>query len=297
MTNEISCGIKNIPQLENYFTELKNSNKSVHTIRAYRQTMNKFVAHFNLEDISRINSLTMSDYREFISSLDMSPASKNGHIRNLSASLMWLEENEVISGCKLFSVKFGKGKLIKEGKKKRAILTDDESFKIITAGKNSQIKFMLGLMIWGGLRNDEVRSIKMEDIKDNELLVHGKGQKERSIAFNPVLEKFYLEYLKDRDSNSEYLFFSNHNPESKMTSKSIVDRIKKAYSDAGLSGKNITAHSLRRTSASNMIREHDIRSAQKFLGHSSINTTVLYDQNDSEYIKDIMKKTTKTFGF
>ncbi len=282
---------------ENYFTDLRTGGKSECTIRNYSKDVYKFIKFFNVESYLDIEKLGKNDYMKFVSSLEtLSPASKNALIRNISAFLNWAIDAELISNSDFFKVKFGqKRKFVKEPKSHKDILTDDEINKMIGAVDNKQHKFMIGLMAWTGLRSDELRSIKLVDIHNGEVWVHGKGSKERQIAFNPILMKLYNDYLAVRNSKSEYLFYSNY-CDCKLTSKTIVDRINKIYKMAGLSGKNITAHSFRRTAATNIGKEFGEIVAQYTLGHSDLKTTQKYMQFDTSYINETMKNTTRTFG-
>ena len=298
MTNEISCGIKNRPQLpeiESYFTALAVAGKSSCTIRNYRKDIEKMIEYFDINSMKDIQSLGIADYRKFIGDLKLAPSSVNAAIRNLGAGLNWLEENEFISGCKFRSIKFGKGKFVKQPKKIKDVLSDDESRKLILSGKNEQTKFMLALMLFVGLRNDEVRSIKMIDITNDEIVISGKGSKQRCIVMNSVLFRMYNEYLSVRNTDCEYLFYSNHS-KSKMTSKAVLDRVKTAYSVAGLSGKKISPHRLRASAITNIIKETGLVSAMRVAGHSSVSVTMIYDGTSSEYLKDTLKNTTRTFG-
>jgi len=286
----------NIPEIAAYHDALVTGGKSVHTMRTYFRDIEKFVEFFNVSKISDIQNLGNVEYRKFIGSFTLSPASVNGIIRNIGAFLHFLEDEGYISDCKFFSIKFGqKRKFVKEPKTHKDVLSDDEVGKMISVAKNKQVKFMLALMAYDGLRSDEVRSIKIGDIKDGEVEIHGKGSKDRKISFNPILMSMYNEYIDVRNSDCEYLFFSNHS-NGKLTSKSVIDRIDKVYQDAGLVGKHITAHSFRRTAATNIIKESGIAICQKILGHASLSTTQLYNYLDSEFVQETMKHTTRTFG-
>ena len=283
-----------IPEIESYFNALRDGNKSAHTIRTYMKDVSKFIDYFQIDDISKIQKLGISDYRKFISELNLSPASKNGCIRNLSALLHWLEENEFITGCKFFGIKFGKGKFIKTTKSKKDVLTDNESFSLINNSKNIQVKFMTAFLLWTGVRNEELRNIKISDISGDEVKIMGKGGKYRIVVMNPVLYKMYIEYLSERNTESQYLFYSNHS-NTKMTGKAISDRVKKSCDDAGIT-KKISTHRLRATCLTNIIKEYGLVAAKNVAGHSSINTTMIYDGTNESWTKEVMRNTTKTFG-
>lgn len=285
----------NIPEIESYFESLIVGGKSPHTIRTYKKDCDKFCEYFKVSDVSDIQKLGSIEYRKFIGDLGLSPSSINGCIRNISAMLHWLEDNGYISNCKFFGIKFGKGKFIKQSKVKKDVLTDEESARLINAGKNKQNKFMLAFLLWTGVRNQELRNIKLSDISGEDVIINGKGSKQRTVSMNPILFKMYEEYLKERHTDSEYLFYSGHS-DGIMTGKSILDRVYKACEDAGID-KKIGTHRLRGTCLTNIIKESGLVAAKNVAGHSNINVTMIYDETSAEWTKEVMKGTTRTFGF
>ena len=65
-----------------------------------------------------------------------------------------------------------------------------------------------------GIRNSELYDIKINDIKDNAILIHDKGDKERVVPITTYLTKIMFKYDKKRsytfkdEYQNEYLFLS-----------------------------------------------------------------------------------------
>lgn len=260
-----------------YIKNLEIGEKSENTIRTYKRDLHKFVEFFNLQSYEDLNKLQQSDYRNFVASLQgvVSPVSINGLLRNLSAFITWALDNELISNDSFRKVKFGKGRFIKVEKTIKDVLTNEEAEAVIKAGSNIQEKFMLALMLFTGIRRDEVTKIKLTDINENVILINGKGSKQRKIFLEPTLAHMLSIYKTERNSQSEYLFYHGDKTE-KLTGTTINNRVLAACQKAGIT-KKITAHRLRATLVTNIIKEFDIYTAMKVAGHSSINTTRIYD--------------------
>jgi len=272
-----------IKEIEQYIQSLEMSGKSVNTIRTYSKDIRKFIEFFKIEDVSKIQELTQSDYRDFISQLGVSPNSVNGCIRNLNAFHVWLQDNGHVEDSNFFKTKFGKSRYVKVVRKQYDVLTEEESSLLVRSAPNLQTKFMLALMVTVGLRRSEVTGIKLSDIDECKILILGKGNKFRSVYLNDQLCTLLNAYLATRKTNCEYLFHWGDNP---ISGISVNNRVIEAMRLAGLDEKKkIRAHSLRRTAASNLIVEYDIYTAQKVLGHSNINTTKLYDYSGDRLVE------------
>lgn len=114
-----------------------------------------------------------------------------------------------------------------------------------------------------------------------------KGGYKRQLFLNPYVTEKIERYLKVR-KESEYtnLFISYGGKP--MTSQSIDRTIRTIAQRAGIN-KNISAHSFRRSLATDMYQEgKDIAIIQNTLGHSSPNTTELYIQEMASKNEDIM---------
>lgn len=278
------------------------SSKSSHTIRLYKKDLNKFQSFFNLQSLTELQALTISDFQRFYQSTNLSGNSLNSLIRSLSAFFKWLAEDEIVSEkYSFFKVRFGGKKLVKVIKKDRVSLTIEESEKLIKAGRDIQERFMLALMIFNGLRRKEICEIKLSDLSGCHVTIHSKGGSIDKVLLNETLCTLLNIYLSQRDSDSEYLFFSTRGEVSKsgeLTGTSVNNRVKSAGKRAGIAEdklKGLTAHSLRRTCGTNMIVQFNLDTAMRVLRHKSIETTRIYD-NSKNIIADRALENQITFS-
>jgi site-specific recombinase XerD len=133
------------------------------------------------------------------------------------------------------------------------------------------------------MRRSEAVGITLEDIdlENGQLLVHGKGSKERTVPLTQEATEAIRHYLRCRKkTNCQRLFVSQTGD---AIQGRIVNRIlNRVVAKAGLKGRGITPHTLRHTFATHLIRNGtDIRTVQELLGHSDIQTTARYLHSDT----------------
>ncbi len=273
-----------------YIAVLKIGEKSENTIRSYSKDIQKFINHFEIKETSEIENISVDKYHNFYGSLGLSNVSLNGLIRNLSAFFAYLKEGKYVSNeCPFFSVKFGKTKFVDVKRKFKDILSPDEEELVINAGRNLQEKFMLAMALKTALRRSEIAGIKMSDINGCEITITGKGGDEAKTYLNDRLCNMLQEYvLKERNTDSEYLFYGTRGKQSmSMTGDTVNNRVKDACERAGIA-KKITAHRLRATRITNVAYEHGDRAAQAIARHKSHTTTELYIGKNDMAVKNIM---------
>lgn len=274
-----------INEIETYLTTLKLGNLSDQTLRSYRKDLQKLSDHFNIVSFSDIEGLTVADFQNFYSAQTIKASSLNGLIRNMSAFFNWMKENETLKSQEFFKVKFGKNRFVKVSKVKKMILTAEETELLIKAGANIQEKFMLCLMSFTAIRRQEVCNIKMTDITGCKIIIRGKGDKQRAIFLDEVLCAMLSMYNAQRNSDSEYLFYSSRGlvgDDGKLSTTSVYNRVKSAGERAGIAPEKLeklTPHRLRGGALTRLIITFGVNVAQKVAGHSSSKTTEIYDES------------------
>lgn len=138
-----------------------------------------------------------------------------------------------------------------------------------------------------GCRVTELATLKKNDIDFNtkKVQLFGKGKKHRTSFLNAKAEVAIKDYLNTRNDNCEYLFISERG-EPKPIKKEAYERIMKniynrVKDDIGV---KVTPHVIRHTTATTALQNGmNIEEISKLLGHSNINTTMIYaDVNDNE---------------
>ncbi len=151
---------------------------------------------------------------------------------------------------------------------------------------------VIELLFATGMRISELCSLKPSDIdlESNNILIYGKGAKERIIQLGnqEVITALilYQETFK-KDIESCGYFFVNR-LQHKLSDQSVRFMIKRYADLAGIS-QHITPHMFRHSFATLLLEQDvDIRYIQRMLGHSSISTTEIYTHVSSTKQKDIL---------
>ncbi len=172
-------------------------------------------------------------------------------------------------------------------------LTLEESEVLLASvgGRNSERDFcIITLFLNCGLRLSELSNIKALDIREDILVVRGKGDKDRTVYLNEKCLDAIHTYLEVRqNSKNEFLFTSER--KNQLSKRQIQTIVKKCISNANLDTQKYTTHKLRHTAAT-LLYKHanvDIRTIQKILGHKSIGTTQIYTHVDDEQLRMAVK--------
>lgn len=178
---------------------------------------------------------------------------------------------------------------IKYDKKPRKPCTQMDLEYLRMACKTPKERAILEVLYSTGCRVGELVILKKDDIDWKEKTVHlfGKGKKHRTGFLNAKAEVALKEYLNSRQDDKEWLFVSDRKPHDQMHTSGIQKNIRTICSRAGSNiNKKVTPHVLRHTTATRMLENNsDLTSIQAVLGHSNINTTMIYAHNTMESVK------------
>ena len=235
-----------VPQIREYIVSLRRRNedgkdvKNSDSIQATRwSALNSF-----------FNFLVMDDY------IDVNPMTKTKRPKNRTEKpIIYLEKNEI--------------DIILE--------------KIKSESKPQFVNRDLAIVILGigtGIRVGALVQINVEDIDFAENTIHviEKGGKERYLKFGTNARNVLSAWLIDRatyfkDAETDALFISQWRQ--RLTSEGVRKLINK-YAN-GINGKHITAHTMRKSAATNLAKAGvDIQTIASILNHQNIQTTRRY---------------------
>lgn len=171
-------------------------------------------------------------------------------------------------------------------------LTLEESTELLHVVKNSRRDYaILTLFLNCGMRLAELVSLNICDIKNEYVVITGKGNKQRTIHLNQscrIAVDDYITHERPTEGlkDPEALFISRN--KSRISRRAVQNLVEKYLKLAGLDAKHLSTHKLRHTAATLMHRHGhvDIRVLQEILGHENLGTTQIYTHVDSEAIKE-----------
>lgn len=151
---------------------------------------------------------------------------------------------------------------------------------------------VIELLFATGIRISELCSLRPADIdlKSNNILIYGKGAKERilQIGNTQVLSALQLYYDTFQQEISACGYFFVNRMQQKLSDQSVRLMIKRYSKLAGLE-QHITPHMFRHSFATLLLEQDvDVRYIQQILGHSSISTTEIYTHVSNVKQKDIL---------
>ena len=155
--------------------------------------------------------------------------------------------------------------------------SDEELESIRKAAKSIRDLAIIDLLYSSGMRISELVSVNIRDINFNEreILVIGKGGKERICYFNARTKIEILDYLQTRVDREPALFVSKHEPHERLKKGGVTHMLKDIEEKTGI--QNIHPHRFRRTLATNLLdKGMTLEQVQLILGHKKIETTLIY---------------------
>jgi integrase/recombinase XerD len=261
----------------------------------YRRTLKQY---FNwVEDkgylLSEIARPQLLEYKQDLLSSDKSSLTVGSYITSVRRFYEWTEANK-------FYPNVAKG--IKTPKRKQQFkkqpLLPAQATALLSYYQDKALRdyAIVNLLLRTGLRTIEVIRANVEDItfkgSQRVLLVHGKGRDEKD-NFVLLTNKAYqpiAEYLSSRGkvNSSEPLFTStsNNSKGERLSTRSISYIAKEGLKAIGLDERTFTAHSLRHTTAVNILRGGgSLEQAQMTLRHSNPATTQIYTATLNEELR------------
>lgn len=169
---------------------------------------------------------------------------------------------------------------IQRPKKLPIVLSQQEIKTILSIPKLLKHRILLGLLYDCGLRRFELLNIEVSDIDFDRKMLHireGKGKKDRYVPLGDLMLKGLKRYLETEKPVKWLLYSVDNDGKQRAYPESGVQWvIKQTRQKAGIN-KHFTSHSLRHSYATHLLEMGlDIVSLKDLLGHSSIETTMLY---------------------
>ena len=204
---------------------------------------------------------------------------------NISAFFQWLTDDEIIQKNPV-----AKLKPIKCPDEIREPFSEVELDALRSSCLSKKERALIEILVSTGVRVSELAAMEVKDINLNTLavhVIHGKGSKERMTYTTTVAAKHLIAYLKQRKEDGPALFYNkDHGP---LCAGGIRKALNVIAKRSGVD--HVHPHRFRRTFATNLAkRGMDIQEIQRLLGHSNINTTMVYVRTDDSKVQASYKR-------
>ena len=148
---------------------------------------------------------------------------------------------------------------------------------------------IISFLLATGCRVGEVVGIQRNDIdfQNKEVIVLGKGNKQRTVFFDDVTAMYIRRYLDDRLDLHPALFLGSRM--TALTTGGIQDMLRRRGASANL--QDVHPHKFRRTLATTLIAHGmPIQEVASILGHDKLDTTMKHIKLDKATIKNNYKR-------
>lgn len=280
-------------------------NRSQKTLENYGRYLDRFFGFANISNPGQIDDELVRQYRLHLNRLkdadgnNLKKVTQNYHIIALRNFLKYLAKRNIPS------LAAERVELGKQEQREVTFLEPDELNRLLNSPDGNGLdalrdKALLATLFSTGMRVSELCSLDRDriDINRGEVTVRGKGGKLRLVFLSDGTKDALRNYLGKRADVDEALFIRI--PKSKiflkdsslrLTPRSVQRIVGKCAVKAGISGKNVSPHTLRHSYATDLLRNGaDIRSVQAMLGHASVTTTQIYTHVTDKQLREIHKK-------
>ena len=276
--------------LEEFKVECDLRRLSPRTTKGYYNNtalfLNYLEKHENMDQLEMIRHLYIKKYIQYLLGKKLSPSYINGILKSLRAFFKYALDEEYITVNPATKVNWQR-----EGKVLIETFTDGEVESMLNAFDFSSYlsarnKLILAIAFDTGARNTEICGILESDIRDNVILIHGKGNKERHVPLTPYLKKMVMRYRRikqvyfdDRNIPYQNLLLSRTG---RPLTKEALEHVFRQAEERGEVREEIrcSPHTARHYYAQANLRNGlDVYSLSRLLGHENINITKRYLQS------------------
>ena len=263
-----------IPNLINqYINHLSKSGKSQNTAIAYKKDLEQFAGYLASLEKTDIRELKKEDIEGFIKKIlsdNYTKKSASRKLNSIRSFFRYLKNEGVINQNPALEVSHPK-----YTQQPPRVLTKLEYRALRDFAKNNpRIYAMIEILLQTGIKISELANLKIDDIKDNYLVVK-TGNQYREVPLNKSAKKAIDAYLKTKNSpkSNDYLFTTKTNKP--MIVRNIRQIISRCFQEVEIG--NATVNDLRNTFIVHQLSAGvSAEYVAKIVGHKRLSSTERY---------------------
>lgn len=278
-----SVGEYNADLFDAWMNALAVQNRSEKTIERYKYVVNRMLKDVNVP----IRNITIYHLRSWIAkekARGIADSTLEGQRQIFSSFFGWLWREGLIETNPVFNLG-----AIKVAKKVREAYKPID-IELLKSTCSSQRDLAIILFLSStGCRVSEIVGLNRDDINfvSNEVVVLGKGNKERTVFFDDVTSMHLRKYLESRKDDFVPLFIGKRGE--RLQPGGVRFMLRTLAKKAGID--NVHPHKFRRTFATTMISHGmPIQEVASILGHEKLDTTMRYVVLDKTAVKNSYKR-------
>lgn len=269
--------------LSAYIEAKRIEGRSEKTIERYQYIISKTINTIGVP----IRDISVHHLRKYLGDLKdkgIANSTLEGIRQVLSAFFGWLEREKLSPSNPMINLQ-----PIRITKKVRKPFSQVDIEQLKEGCTNNRDKAIISFLLTTGCRVSEVCALNRNDIdmESKEVVVFGKGNKERTVFVDDVTCMLLRRYLEDRKDDLPALFVGKGSERLKPCGiRKILTRISEKSNV-----KNTHPHRFRRTLATNLINGGmPIQQVSIILGHDKLDTTMKYIYSSKTDIKNAYEK-------
>jgi integrase len=170
-------------------------------------------------------------------------------------------------------------------------LTKEEASKLLASCIDPRDRAIVALLLYGGLRANEVCKLTLEDVDLDRRLIRIRDPKndvEDYVVISERCTEILRAYMSSRNGIRDNRLFHGKNG-CALTYNCIRQMLRRRSKEGGI--KRVTAHMLRHTLGTQLVANGcDVSFVQKQLRHRNISTTMIYVHINKEMLKKAYDK-------
>lgn len=264
---------------EAYFTAMKIQGRSEKTLWRYDYILKRMFKHFSGVNSSNINVYHLRKYMQDEKERGIGDNTVNGYRMIFCAYFKWLHREGLIRVDPTANLG-----AIKCPKRMKKAYTDVELDQLHGKLRDPRDTAIVRTLEYTGCRISELTGMNIRDLnlEKMEIVVIGKGNKQRTVYFDEVTAMAIKRYLNTRNDSNPALFIGRYGD--RLTPGGVRCMLRKVARKAKVSG--VYPHKFRRTLATNLNKHGmSVQEIAHVLGHEDINTTMKYIAMDNTLVK------------
>lgn len=286
-SREIQCVDKSYEHYLGLFLSRKRTEgKSERTLQLYKLHLSRMLQILN----KNVGTITENDLFCYLAKYKKDRNVSNAYLNNMrlvfSSFFTWLNAKGYITQNPASGLE-----TIKKEQRMKKALSDEELECLRRNCVQERDLAIIEFLYSTGVRVSELTSLNRSDVNfdGKNVIVYGKGSKERETYLNATACMHLKEYLNIRSDKEEALFVSIKAPHTRLTVSGVEEILRKLGRRTGI--EKVHPHRFRRTMATNMLKKGmPVEEVKILLGHVKLDTTMIYCNVDQENVRHSHQK-------
>jgi integrase/recombinase XerC len=287
----------NITLIKNFLDYLTIEKRySVHTTVSYKNDLNQFNLYLSESysgiEFQKVEMIHVRSYMVHLLESKLAKSTVARKVSSIKSLYKFMKKEQLISSSPIQLLETPKlDSRLPVFLKEEEVVNLFEEFKFEDSFSGKRDKMILYLFYQTGIRLSELIGLKDVDVRNGELKVLGKRNKERIIPLSNNIQPLIDQYLNLKDElgfKKKYFFVTDNG--NKLYEKFVYRKVN-YYLSMVSSKQKKSPHILRHTFATHMLNNGaDLNSIKEILGHENLSATQVYTHNTFQKLKSIHKQ-------